>query len=96
MNRSQRRAMRRGKKNRAGIVPNRPANSYEKQDRTDFSGIPLVTMCQSIQLLINELKERGIKVYDFDNKDKAVEQIQIIRGKVYFLAAREEESDGKV
>lgn len=91
MNRSQRRAMKRGKKNRAGIAP----NSHEKQERTDFSGIPLATMCQSIQLLINELKERGIKIYDFDNKDKVVEQIQIIRGKVYFLAAKEE-VDGKV
>lgn len=47
-------------------------------------------------MLIDELKDRGIRIYDFDNKDKAVEQIQIIREKVYFLAAKEEESDGKV
>ena len=93
MNRSQRRAaMKNGKRNRAAIVPNRT----KKQEKADFSDIPLVTVCRSIQLLIDELKDRGIRIYDFDNKDKAVEQIQIIREKVYFLAAQEEESDGKV
>lgn len=55
----------------------------------DFSGVPLATMCQSIQLLINELKERGYPVYDFDNKTKFVQGIQIIQGKVFFLAAEE-------
>ena len=60
----------------------------------DFSEVPLATVCQSIQLLINELCRRGVRVYDFDNKNKCVEQIQIIQGKVYFLAA-EEIADGK-
>lgn len=93
MNRSQRRAaMKNGKRNRATIVPNRT----KKQENADFSDIPLATVCRSIQLLIDELKDRGIRIYDFDNKDKAVEQIQIICEKVYFLAAKEEENDGKV
>lgn len=92
MNRSQRRAMKNGKRNRAAFVPSRT----KKKEKADFSDIPLVTVCRSIQLLIDELKDRGIRIYDFDNKDKAIEQIQIIREKVYFLAAKEEESDGKV
>ena len=59
------------------------------KQQPDFSGVPLATMCQSIQLLINELYERGYPIYDFDNKKKSVRQIQIIQGKVFFLAAEE-------
>ena len=56
-------------------------------EQPDFSGVPLATMCQSIQLLINELYGRGFPVYDFDNKTKFIQGIQIVQGKVYFLAA---------
>ena len=56
-------------------------------EQPDFSGVPLATMCQSIQLLINELYKRGYPLYDFDNKEKYIQGIYIIRGKVYFLAA---------
>ena len=57
--------------------------------KPDFSSVPLATMCQSIQMLINELTSRGYPIYDFDNKKKSVRQIQIIQGKVFFLAAEE-------
>lgn len=65
-------------------------------EQPDFSGVPLATVCQSIQLLINELQRRGFPVYDFDNKDKFVQGIHIIQGKVYFLAAKEESDHEKV
>ena len=65
-------------------------------EQPDFSSVPLATMCQSIQLLINELYSRGFPVYDFDNKDKYVQGIQIIQGKVYFLAAKEDSDHEKV
>ena len=69
----------------------------EQQEKVaDFSNVPLATMCQSIQLLINELYSRGIPIYDFDNKNKFVQQIQIIQGKVYFLAAEENTDHEKV
>ena len=64
-------------------------------EQPDFSGVPLATMCQSIQLLIMELYRRGFPIYDFDNKDKFVQGIQIIQGKVYFLAAKEESDHEK-
>lgn len=64
--------------------------------QADFSGVPLATMCQSIQLLINELYQRGYPVYDFDNKDKFIQGIQIIKGKVFFLAAKGEFEHEKV
>lgn len=60
----------------------------------DFSGVPLAIVCQSIQMLLSELKDRGIRVCDFDHKSRYIEQIQIIQGNVFFLAA-EDGSDGK-
>ena len=70
-------------------MPPRPAQDAAP----DFSSVPLATMCESIWLLINELRDRGYPVYDFDHKSKSVQGIKIIRNKVYFLAA-EEANDG--
>lgn len=60
-----------------------------------FSAVPLPMICQSILLLINELRNRGYPVYDFDHKEKSIQGIKVIRNKVYFLAAEEAETDGK-
>lgn len=60
----------------------------------DFSSVPLATLCESIWLLVGELRNRGYPVYDFDHKNKTVQGIKIIRDRVYFLAA-EEADDGK-
>lgn len=65
-------------------------------EQPDFSNVPLATMCQSIQLLINELYSRGYPLYDFDNKTKHIQGIQIIQGKVFFLAAKEEADNEEV
>ncbi len=72
-------------------VPPKPA----ADGKPDFSDAPLVTVCQSIRLLIDELRSRGYPVYDFDHKEKTVQGIQIIRDKVYFMAAEEAVADGK-
>ena len=71
-------------------MPPRPAQYAEP----DFFGVPLATVCESIWMLIGELRNRGYPVYDFDHKNKTVQGIKIIRDKVYFLAA-EEADDGK-
>lgn len=84
MNRAQRR---KNKTKGTPFVPRQKPVVAEAQP--DFSGVPLATVCQSIQLLINELYRRGFKVYDFDNKKKFVQGVKIIRGNVYFLAAEE-------
>lgn len=90
MNRVQRR------KNKTKGTPFMPRQKpVVAEAQPDFSGVPLATVCQSIQLLINELYRRGFKVYDFDNKKKFVQQVRIIRGKVYFLAAEEVTSHEK-
>lgn len=60
-----------------------------------FSAVPLPMICQSILLLINELRNRGYPIYDFDHKEKSVQGIKIIQNKVYFLAAEEADSGEK-
>ena len=87
MNRAQRRKEQKNK--RWNLPPTYDKLRAIAKQQPDFSGVPLATMCQSIQLLINELYERGYPIYDFDNKKKSVRQIQIIQGKVFFLAAEE-------
>lgn len=99
MNRAQRR---RAEKQKTGYpvhqttIPPMPKVVPPKQEQPDFSSVPLATMCQSIQILIDELLRRGYPVYDFDNKQKYVQGIQIIQGKVYFLAAKEGPDHGKI
>lgn len=88
MNRKQRRQQERIK-NTTKKVGYRGNGQIESFDSATFSGVPLVTMCQSIQLLINEMQDRGFPIYDFDHKTKSLRQIQIIGEKVYFLAAEE-------
>lgn len=79
MNRKQRRKANREKRNEQSNL----------SAAVDFSEVPLATMCQSIQLLIGELRGRGFPIYDFDNKQKVIQGIQIIHGKVFFLAAED-------
>lgn len=87
MNRAQRRKNQKEQKKWKCFPPT--IGAIATRQEPDFSGVPLATMCQSIQLLINELYKRGYPVYDFDNKKKFVQGIQIIQGKVFFLAAEE-------
>ena len=96
MNRAQRRKEQKQKKKEWSWRDLPPTiGAIATRQEPDFSGVPLATMCQSIQLLINELYERGYPVYDFDNKTKFVQGIQIIQGKVFFLAAEEAKDNEK-
>lgn len=90
MNRKQRRSIHKTvpRDNRLHVVPPEKA--------PDFSSVPLATICQSINLLVDELRGRGIKAYDFDCKDRELFGVQIIRGQVYFIAAKEGDNDEKV
>lgn len=90
MNRAQRRNFKKDPKSKQS----QGKAMSQAAEQADFSSVPLATMCQSIQLLINELYKRGYPVYDFDNKNKFVQGVQIIQGKVYFLAAEEGSEEG--
>lgn len=60
------------------------------EEKPDFSEVQNGTLCQSIQLLLDELRARGFPMYDFDHKERSLQQIQIIGSRIYFLAAPEE------
>ncbi len=62
------------------------------EEKPDFSEVPNGTLCQSMQLLLDELRSRGLAVCDFDHKERSLQQFQIVGDKIYFLAAPEEGS----
>ena len=59
----------------------------------NFDSVPIPTLCQSIQMIMDNMASRGFPVRDFDHKDKVVKQVGMIGGKVYFLATKEETND---
>ena len=54
--------------------------------------MPLPLVLRNIEQNIELLSQRGIKIRDWDNKDRVLTQVRIIGGKVYFLAATEPEA----
>lgn len=62
---------------------------YAPESDNDMSQAPLAALCLGMEYIMQELKRRGMMIHDFDNKTKVVRQIQIIGGKVYFLAEEE-------
>lgn len=54
--------------------------------------MPLPLVLRNIEQNIELLSQRGIKIRDWDNKDRVLKQVRIIGGKVYFLAATEPEA----
>lgn len=89
MNRTQKRWCQKNSKSRKKLAP------LNKPKTTDFNSVPTETICQSIQLLINELHRRGVRLYDFDNKNRHIFQIQIMQGKIYFLMEEEGKEVGE-
>lgn len=61
----------------------------------DLSETPVASLCLGINYIMEELERRGKPIYDFDNKNKVVRQIQIIGDKVYFLAEEETGDHGQ-
>ncbi|MBD5509964.1 MAG: hypothetical protein HDR08_01690 [Lachnospiraceae bacterium] len=89
MNRTQKRWYQKNSKSPKKLEP------LNKPKTTDFNSVPTETICQSIQLLINELHRRGVRLYDFDNKSRHIFQIQIMQGKIYFLMEEEGKEVGE-
>lgn len=54
--------------------------------------MPLPLVLRNIEQSIELLSQRGIRIRDWDNKDRVLKQVRIIGGKVYFLAATEPEA----
>lgn len=67
-------------------------NPFKQTEAPNFDSVPIPILCQSIQMIMENLASRGFPVRDFDNKDKTVKQVDMIGGKVYFLATKEDKN----
>ena len=57
------------------------------------TALPPLVIIQAIENQIAILRTKGIKIYDWEQKDRAIEQIRIIGGKAYFFAERDNKED---
>lgn len=58
-----------------------------------IDALPPLTIVQTIESQIAILRTKGMKIYDWEQKDRAIEQVRIIGGKAYFFAVRENKED---
>ena len=59
---------------------------------TLVNNVPTPLILRNIEQQIELLSKRGVKIRDWDNKDRVLKQVRIIGGKAYFLAATEPEA----
>ena len=57
--------------------------------RKFIDALPPLAIVQTIENQIAILRTKGMKIYDWEQKDRAIEQVRIIGGKAYFFAVRE-------
>jgi hypothetical protein len=57
--------------------------------------LPVPALVATIDIMVGILRDRGIEIRDWDEKDKVVQRVTVIGGKVYFLAPREKRSEAK-
>ena len=58
-----------------------------------IDALPPLAIVQAIENQIAILRTKGMKIYDWEQKDRAIEQVRIIGGKAYFFAARDNKED---
>lgn len=58
-----------------------------------IDALPPLAIVQTIEGQIAILRTKGMKIYDWEQKDRAIEQVRIIGGKEYFFAVRENKED---
>ena len=50
-------------------------------------------LTQGINNLLRALEKKGVKIADYDQKERRLYSIQQVKGKFYFLAARPEDTE---
>lgn len=58
-----------------------------------INALPPLAIVQAIENQIAILRTKGMKIYDWEQKDRAIKQVRIIGGKAYFFAVRENKED---
>lgn len=54
--------------------------------------LPVSAMLASIEMQIDILRERGVEIRDWEHKDRVLQQVRMMGGKVYFLAAEDDKA----
>lgn len=71
------------------LPPNFKKQLEAKAAQTGLNRLPTMSIVATIDTMIGILRGRGYKIRDWDDKDKVVQKMKYIGGKVYILAPRE-------
>jgi len=67
------------------IVPYTKISNNNSQEILD--SLEPAQLVAGMNKLIKQLNEAGVKIYDWDKKERSIFKIQRIKGKFYFLAS---------
>jgi len=72
------------------------ASSFSKRldtvaTQTGLKSLPVPALVATLDSLIGILQERGFFIRDWDEKEKVVQRVKVIGGKIYLLAPREKQ-----
>lgn len=74
---------------RTGKAPISKKQLEAKAAETGLTKLPTISLVATINTMLGILQDRGLQIRDWDEKDKVVQKMKYIGGKVYILAPRE-------
>ena len=77
------------KRQHTGKVPSFKKQVDAKAAQAGLTQLPTMALVATIDTMIGILRDRGHKIRDWDEKDKVVQKMKYIGGKVYILAPKE-------
>ena len=77
------------KRRSTGKAPSFKKQVDAKAAQAGLTRLPTMALVATIDTMIGILRDRGHKIRDWDDKDKVVQKMKCIGGKVYILAPRE-------
>ena len=83
-----------GRRPTGKLPPNFKKQLEAKAAQTGLNRLPTMSIVATIDTMIGILRGRGYKIRDWDDKDKVVQKMKCIGGKVYILAPHEQPETG--
>ena len=78
------------KRRHTGKAPSFKKQVDAKAAQAGLTQLPTMALVATIDTMIGILRDRGHKIRDWDEKDKVVQKMKCIGGKVYILAPHEQ------
>ena len=78
------------KKRHTGKAPSFKKQVDARAAQAGLTQLPTMALVATIDTMIGILRDRGHKIRDWDEKDKVVQKMKCIGGKVYILAPHEQ------